>query len=205
MSLNGTAEYRASTMPIPDLVWRAVEAAEELGFELCVHPATGRLLSVLAGGVEPGGVIGETGTGTGAGLAWMATSADPSVSLLSVELDAERAEAAQRVFAGVPNVTIIHGDAGELFTRGPFDLLVHDGGWGTGKTGGAKVDPTDVLKEGGVMTDDDYTAMGTWPPTFKGELDEGRAYWLEHPGLLATEIRVTPSMAVVVARRTSRA
>jgi len=114
MSLNGTAEYRTWPGPVPELVGSAVKAAEELGFDLCVHPATGQLLGVLAGGVAAGGVIGETGTGTGAGLAWMATSAGRDVSLVSVELDAERAEAAKRVFAHTPNVTVIHGDAGEL-------------------------------------------------------------------------------------------
>ncbi len=111
MSLNGTAEYRSWPVVVPELVGRAVRAAEELGFELCVHPATGQLLGVLAGGVAPGGLIGETGTGTGAGLAWMATNADPEVALVSVELDAERAEAAKRVFVHTPNVTVIHGDA----------------------------------------------------------------------------------------------
>ena len=204
MSLHGTAEYRSSSIVVPDLVLSAVETAERLGFELCVHPATGRLLSVLAGGVAPGGIIGETGTGTGAGLAWMASSVGPDVSLVSVELDAERAEAASSVFAGVANVSVIHGDAGELFARGPFDLLVHDGGWGTGKTGGSKVEPAEVLKEGGVMTVDDYTPMETWPPMFRGQLDQSRAFWLDHPEMLATEIRVAPSMAVIVARRTSR-
>jgi predicted O-methyltransferase YrrM len=204
MSLNGTAEYRSTAVVIPELVGRAVAAAEELGFGLCVHPATGRLLAVLAGGVAPGGVIGETGTGTGAGLAWMASSAGPDVSLVSVELDAERAEAAKRVFAHTPNVTVVHGDAGELFERGPFDLLVHDGGWGSGKTGGSKIEPGEVLKDGGVMTVDDYTPFAAWPPMFQGRDDESRVFWLDHPEMLATEIRVTPQMAVIVARRTLR-
>lgn len=204
MSLNGTAEYRSWPGVLPDLVARAVRAAEELGFDLCVHPATGQLLGVLAGGVAQGGLIGETGTGTGAGLAWMATGAGRGVSLVSVELDAERAEAAKRVFLDTPNVTVIHGDAGELFDRGPFDLLVHDGGWGTGKTGGARIQPDQVLKDGGVMTVDDYTPFDSWPPRFKGGLDESRVFWLDHPGMLATEVRVTPTMAVIVARRTDR-
>lgn len=204
MSLNGTAQYRSWPGVIPDLVGRAIKAAEELGFDLCVHPATGQLLGVLAGGVAPGGVIGETGTGTGAGLAWMATSAGPDVALVSVELDAERAEAATRVFAHTPNVTVIHGDAGDLFNRGPFDLLVHDGGWGAGKDGGVRIQPGDVLKVGGVMTVDDYTPFKAWPPLFRGEPDDSRVFWLDHPEMLATEICVTPTMAVILARRTDR-
>ncbi len=54
------------------------------------------------------------------------------------------------------------------------------------------------------MTVDDYTPFETWPPTFKDSLDESRVFWLDHPEMLATEIRVTPTMAVIVARRTHR-
>lgn len=205
MSLNGTSMYAAlDDSDVPDLVRRAVAAAEELGFELCVHPATGRLLQSIAGGVAPGGLIGETGTGTGAGLAWMASRVDPTVSLVSAEVDADRVAAARLVFVDVPNVTILHADAGEVFDRGPYDLLVHDGGWGSGKSGDDRVDVGEVLKEGGLMTIDDLSPFSTWPPMFRGAVDEGRAYWLTHPAVLATEIPVAESMSVVVARRTTR-
>src|SRR5688500_196843 len=118
---------------VPALVRRAVEAAEALDFPLCVHLATGRLLHVLAGGVPPGGRIGETGTGTGAGLAWMATGVAPGVELVSVEVDPERHAAAVHLFAEHPRVTLLEGDAQLVFDRGPYDLLVLDGGWGSGK------------------------------------------------------------------------
>ena len=45
-----------------------------MGFESSCLPSHGRLLQVLAGGVGEG-VIGETGTGAGVGLAWMASGA----------------------------------------------------------------------------------------------------------------------------------
>lgn len=205
MTLNGTSLYSSVFQALlPPLVRRAVAVAEEIEFSLCVHPATGRLLQTLAGGVPQSGVIGETGTGTGVGLAWMASLADPSVSLVSVEIDAERAAAAREVFADSANVTVVHGDAGELFERGPFDLLVHDGGWGSGKTGGEVMCVGEVLNEGGLMTIDDFTPMVEWPPMFKGEIDQARAFWLAHPDLLATEIRVAAEMAVIVGRRTTR-
>lgn len=82
----------------------------------------------------------------------MASVADEDVSLVSVEIDPDRAVAAQRVFEDRSDVTVLHGEAAALFARGPFDLLVQDGGWGSGKMGGEKVDPTEVLTEGGVMT-----------------------------------------------------
>ncbi len=204
MSLNGTTHYsEIDRRQLPELVCRAVDAAIELDFELSVHPATGRLLQVLAHGVPMNGLIGETGTGTGVGLAWMVSLADPSVSFLSVEIDVDRARVATEVFRDDANVTVLHADAGELFTRGPFDLLVHDGGWGSGKTSEGRVDVTEVLKEGGVMTVDDFTPMDTWPPTFNGEVDHPRLHWLQHPDLLTTEVRVTEHLAVVVSRRTT--
>jgi hypothetical protein len=51
MSLNGTARYANTDFAMPPLVLRAVAAAEQLGFEFCVHPSTGRLLQVLESGL----------------------------------------------------------------------------------------------------------------------------------------------------------
>ncbi len=184
---------------LPTLVTNAVNEAIRLGFEFCVHPSTGRLLSVLAGGVPAGGLVGETGTGTGAGLAWMVT-ANPTARFLSVEKDGARVEAARRVFADHPNVEIIHGDAGELFERGPFDLLVHDGGWGSGKTDPRRIDPIVVLKPNAVMTIDDYEPMTQWPPLFDGKPDTARIDWLTDPRFVSTEITVADHMAVIVCR-----
>lgn len=189
---------------VPALVRRPVAVALELEFELCVHPATGRLLQSLAAGVVPGGAVAETGIGTGAGLAWMASFADPGVSFISVELDEDRATAAQEVFVDVPNVSVIHGDAGLIYEHGPFDLLVFDGGWGAGKTGGPVVELADVVKPHGSLTIDDSTPMREFPPMFNGQVDTGRHYWLTHPDVLATEIQVAPEMAVLVARHTPR-
>lgn len=203
MSLGGTFLYDLDDESVPPLVRRAVGAAVGLGFELCVHPGTGRLLQVLAAGVPAGGSVGETGTGTGAGLAWMVSGARPDVRFLSAEIDADRAAAAREVFADHANVRIIDADSATVFGDGPFDLLVHDGGPGSGKGGDEPVDPSEVLTEGGVMTVDDYTPMEAWPPMFDGSVDQSRLHWLTHPDLLATEVRVAPHMAVVVGRRTS--
>ena len=103
MTLGGTALNNACPPGVlPKLVEEAVDEALSIGFEFCVHPSTGRLLSVLASGVAVGGLIGETGTGTGAGLAWM-VSANPRARFVSVEKDGARAAAARRVFAQHPN------------------------------------------------------------------------------------------------------
>jgi predicted O-methyltransferase YrrM len=180
---------------VPALVQRAVVSAEGLGFPLCVHPATGRLLHALAGGVPPGGRIGETGTGTGAGLAWMATAAAPGVELVSVEVDEERLAAARDLFADHARVTLLEGDAQLVFDRGPYDLLVLDGGWGSGKRGDPTIDPLAVLKPGGMLTVDDLT------PGLPAEADAARQHWLDHPDVDATEVRVAPDCSVLLVRR----
>lgn len=201
MSFGGTSLYDLDDPALPPLVARAVRAARGAGFDLCVHPATGRLLATLAAGLPAGATIGETGAGTGAGLAWMASAARSDVGLVSAEIDPGRAAVAQDVFAEVSNVEVIAGDGREVLDRGPFDLLVQDGGWGAGKRGDGYLDPTQYLTANGVLTVDDYTPMTTWPPLFQGEPDQSRLHWLSHPELMGTEVRVAPDMAVLVCRR----
>lgn len=202
MSRGGTESYRhVGEAWVPQLVRAAVESAEELEFDLCVRPEIGRLLSVLAAGLPAGSLVGETGTGTGAGLAWMASAANQGVRFISYELDLYRAAAASELFEDQANVDVICGDAASIFERGPFDLLVHDGGHGSGKSpGSTPIDPAAVLRPGGTMTVDDYTPTATWPPRFGAMVDEGRVHWLEHPLLRSTEIRVAPDLAVIVCR-----
>ena len=202
MSIGGTASYgRLAGQDVPELVRAAVAAAVDLGFEFCVRQETGRLLGTLAAGLPAGSLVGETGTGTGAGLAWMVVAADSTVRFLSYERDRDRADAARNVFAHLPNVEVVCADSAELFTNGPFDLLVHDGGPGSGKIpGSGVVDPVELLRPGGTMTIDDYTPTTSWPPMFEGRVDEGRVHWLSHPALKSTEVRVAPDLAVVVCR-----
>ena len=202
MSRGGTSSYRRSDWTLfPQRVRGAVERAERLNFELCVRPEIGRLLAVLAAGLPDDSVVGETGTGTGAGLAWMVSAANPRVQFVSYEIDRDRAVAAQELFEDLGNVKVVCGDAAGIFERGPFDLLVFDGGPGSGKSGdSAPIDPAAVLRPGGTMTVDDYTPTTTWPPMFGSTVDESRVHWLEHPTLRSTEVRVAADLSVVVSR-----
>ncbi|HEY6314957.1 MAG TPA: class I SAM-dependent methyltransferase [Streptosporangiaceae bacterium] len=133
MSPHGTAAYDGLS-DLPPLVERAVSVARRAGFENSCRPEHGRLLFALASGAE---LIGETGTGCGVGLAWLASGARPGTRLVSVELDPARATLAAELFSALPHVTVICADWREMIHReGPFDLLVLDGG-AHGKKGGA--------------------------------------------------------------------
>ncbi|NBH11080.1 SAM-dependent methyltransferase [Amycolatopsis sp. SID8362] len=177
-----------------------MRAARHAGFDRSCLPEQGRLLRLLAGGVH-GGAIGETGTGFGVGLAWLAAGAGPGTTVVSVERDAERHAAASELFAGVPNVSIRHADWTDLAEAAPFDLLVLDGG-GQGKGAEPPLDPRRWLRPWGTLVIDDFTPMTSWPPTYDGAPDTARLHWLRHPDLLATELRLTPGSATIVARLT---
>jgi len=201
-----TALYAAWTN-LPSLVAQAVALANDVGFISCCTPEQSELLRVLARG-RMGGVIGETGTGCGAGLAWMASAVGPETRLVSVELDATRAAACQRLFAGLPNVTVLHGDWRVIATYGPFDLLILDGGGGGKRANDPPADPVGLLKPGGTLVLDDFhPPLEFWPEAAAPRDEDGRsataarAHWLQHPALFATEIRVRPEASTILATR----
>jgi predicted O-methyltransferase YrrM len=198
MAVGGNTAYR-DCRDLPELVRSAVALAESQRFDHSCRPEHGRLLSVLAAGWR-GGRIGETGTGCAVGLAWMVAATDRHTSFCSIEVDAERAAASAELFAAHDNVTVLHGDWTGLRAHGPFDVLVLDGG-GKGKdpTVDSPLDPTDGwLAIGGTVVLDDFT-----PASAPGaaEHDAARRYWLEHPVLHATEIRLAPDLATIIGVR----
>jgi predicted O-methyltransferase YrrM len=202
VAMDGTRAYDGRD-DLPPLVAAAVRAARESGFALSCLPAQGELLRLLAAGLGPWARIGETGTGCGVGLAWLASGASSTARLVSVERAPSVAEAARAVFRGTPNVEVVTGDWTALAGYGPFDLLVLDGG-GQGKGSEPPLDPAGWLRPGGVLVIDDFAPTDDWPPTYLGEPDRARLHWLCHPSLLATQIRVTPEMTTVVATYVDR-
>ncbi|MEU9124900.1 class I SAM-dependent methyltransferase [Streptomyces sp. NPDC048506] len=196
MSLRGTDAYQ-DVDALPALVQRAVRAARRHGFAYSCRPEQGRLLQVLAAGARQR--IGETGTGCGVGLAWLASGAADGVRLLSVERDQERARVAAEVFQDCAHIDVIHGDWAKIAPHGPYDVLVLDGG-GQGK-GDAAADPARLLAPGGTVVIDDFTPATTWPPRFDGAPDLPRLHWLDHPDLRATELRLAADLSVVVGTR----
>jgi predicted O-methyltransferase YrrM len=197
VSHGGTRAHLAAT-DLPPLVRAAAESAAALGFDQSCRPEHGRLLALLAGGVGPG-LIGETGTGCGVGLAWLASGAAPGARLVSVERDVARAAAARAVFTGTEGVRVLTGHWTELAAYGPFDLLALDGG-GQGKGTEPPLDVERWVRPGGLVVLDDFTPSAQWPPVHEGRPDAARLHWLRHPRLLATELPLTPTAATIVAR-----
>jgi predicted O-methyltransferase YrrM len=199
MSIGGTQAHR-DLAEAPAAVRAATAAAVGLGFGESCLPAHGRLLALLAAGVGDG-LIGETGTGCGVGLAWLAAGAAPAARLVSAERDPGRAAAARAALAGDARIEILDGDWTRLAERGRYDLLVLDGG-GQGKGDEPPVDVDSWLRPGALLVIDDFTPATAWPPQYQGRPDHARLHWLRHPRLLATELPLTPGMATVVARYT---
>ena len=101
---------------------------------------------------------------------------------------------------GSPQVTVRQGDWSEIYSYGPFDLLVLDGG-AHGKSGARPADPDILLRPGGTLVIDDLTPAQDWPSRFAGLVDEARMHWLGYSGLDATELRLAPDLAALVATR----
>lgn len=151
-------------------------------------PEVRRLLAVLAAGKR----CAELGTAFGEGAVAMASTAR---SLVTTELDSERARIARERLADLANVEFFEGDWREtLPPRAPFELVFLDaGGW--------KDDPEwkgqpaiDLLEPGGLLVKDDLT------PGLPGR-DPVREWLFGHPDLVATEILTTAQTAAILATR----
>ncbi|WP_409472283.1 S1 RNA-binding domain-containing protein [Streptomyces sp. HC307] len=198
MSISGTDAYDSTDL-LPPLVERALTAARAHGFPHSCRPEQGRLLHALAGGARH--LIGETGTGCGVGLSWLASGAGEGVRLVSVERDPERARVAAEVFADRPEVEVVTGDWRRIEEYGPYDLLVLDGG-GTAKSADdTPADPARLLTPDGTIVIDDFTPAADWPPLHEGAVDLPRRYWLEHPALQTVEIALADDLATLVGTR----
>jgi len=168
-----------------------------MGFTHSCSDETGRLLRTLASQFTAG-TIAEIGTGCGVGAAWMASALAPTARLVTIELDEMRANAAQTLFGGVPNVTVMLGDWSQLRGQPPLSMLFADGG--NAKGSGAS-DIIDMMQPGGLIVLDDLTPVEQWPPEWQGWQDPVRDFWLNEKRVIPTELRVSPTSAVLLATR----
>jgi predicted O-methyltransferase YrrM len=129
----------------------------------------------------------EVGTAFGEGAAAMSETA---ASLVTVEIDEERAAVARERLRGRPNVELLVGDWRELLPpRAPFELLFFDGG--RFEEAG---DSIELVAPGGLLVKDDLTP--DWPRP-----DPVRDLLFDHPQLVAVEILTTPRTAAIVAAK----
>ena len=193
------AAYRAMT-DLPPLVGRALRLAEGLDFRHSCAPEVGRLLRILASALGEG-VVAEIGAGCGVGAAWIVAGLDPALPFVTVERDPARAAAVRALFAGVPNVRVIEGDWRAVLPHGPFAMLFAD--VAAAKGAGAET-ALPALHPGGLRVLDDLTPEGRWTPEDRarwGGVDPVRAFRLNDPRLVATEVITTPESAVLLATR----
>jgi predicted O-methyltransferase YrrM len=185
---------RESVERAPPLVRRATELADRLGFARSCEPEVGRLLHVLA--AQRGRTrVGEIGTGTGVGAAWIVSALPPEVPFVTVELHPERAAASASLFAQDTHVRVLAGDWHELMPpEAPFDLLFYDGG-GKQQPDLDGEDVVALLAPRGLVVLDDLT------PGRPREGDPVREFWLGHADLAALELTLSPSLAAIVAVR----
>lgn len=181
---------------VPARVLAAERIAVEAGFEKSCIREVGRLLRTAAA-AKPGGVVAESGTGSGVGTAWLHSGLGVGARLVTVERDEKLARRAAGVFADDSRVGVLTGDWRLLEQHAPFDVFFCDGG-------GKRDDPrrvVELLAPGGILVLDDFTPSAEWPPRFGGEVDELRLFYLTHPELDATEVLTTPTSSAVVAAR----
>ena len=163
------------------------------GFPLACTPEVGRLLQLCASlrGIEK---ACELGTSYGVGTAWIESGLQRGATLLTVELNPDRAADARTLFADSASVEVISGDWTLARDRAPFDLLFSDGG--PKRAPGDPEKLAQLVRTGGIVVLDDYT------PEYPNKVgDLSRRIWLENPAYRAQELILAPDASVIVAVR----
>jgi predicted O-methyltransferase YrrM len=134
-----------------------------------VDAEVGALLRVLARAVGATRIL-EIGTAIGYSGIWLAGALPPSGTLLTMEMDAERARVARDHFARAglaDRANVIVGDASRMIAKvsGPFDLIFQDG---SKQLYVPLLDRlVDLLRPGGLLVTDNVLWDGEVVPGFK--------------------------------------
>ncbi|MEH7237668.1 O-methyltransferase [Bacillus sp. JJ1562] len=190
-----STEYRSNTY-IPELVQASKILAKRNSFEYSCSDEAGRLLSVLVGQITQGKIL-EVGTGFGVGSSWILSSIAPTVKFISVDHSKEKVDAVSKCIKH-NQAEFICGDWKDVITKGPFQFIFAD-------AAAAKTIEGELLLKtlnvGGMLFMDDFTPEEHFPEEWKGKPDKVREYWLNHNGLQATEIYLTPTASVILATK----
>ena len=178
----------SAPLELPEVVARAFDVSRRAGYVAFCRNETGRLLAALA----------EFGTGCGVGTAWLRSGVRPGAMILTAELDAKLAGAAQEIFVDDPQVEVLAADWSTLRDKGPFSLLFLDSGSPT------EVDVesvADLVEPGGIVVLDDFVPCAGWPPVTDGRVDTLREGWLSDERFTSVEVMVAADAAAIIATR----
>ena len=181
---------------LPPIVSRAFAVSARAGYVSFCRNETGRLLATLA--ATRSGTMAEFGTGCGVGTAWLRSGVRPGTQILSAELDADLATAAQEIFIDDPQVEVLAADWSTLRNKGPYSLLFLD----PSVPEDASVDAVaDLVEPGGIVVMDDFSPCEMWPPITAGRVDMLRENWLTDERFTAVEVMVAPDASALIATR----
>ncbi|MCI0518646.1 MAG: hypothetical protein L0Z70_00120 [Chloroflexi bacterium] len=188
--------YRAM-ITSPALVKRAQNLADQMSYRGSCSLEAGRLLQILTSQFHSG-VIGEICTGCGVGTAWIVNALSPSTSFFTIEADQARAAVVRTLFDPLLNVRVVQGDWREFVQNWQFGMLY-------ASASSDRAEHPEALMQS--LRDGSLIVMDGLPPQGKVSLKIGqeaarlRDFWLNDPRVLATELMVSPSEAVLLATR----
>ena len=181
---------------LPPIVRRAFDVSRRAGYVSFCRNETGRLLATLA--ATRAGTMAEFGTGCGVGTAWLRSGVRRGTQIISAELDADLATAAQEIFRDDPQVEVLAADWSTLRNKGPYSLLFLD----PSVPADSSVDAVaDLVESGGIVVLDDFAPCEMWPPITAGRVDILRETWLTDERFTAVEVMVAPDASALIATR----
>lgn len=174
-------------------------AGDNPGGPSCCLNEVGSLLRTLAA-AQPGGRIGEIGSGADVGTAWLADGLGSGATLVTTETDTTLAGAVQTLFANRRDVRVLASHWRQaLPDHGPFDLLFADGG--NAADPASAPDLASLVRPGGLVVVDDLTPEEDWPESWRGRPDPKREVAFRSGLFSSAEVLVRPGVAVLLMTR----
>ncbi len=202
-------------MEKPPLVIEAEKLAGELGFPLlpegrpvghdgpasaCVPPMGALLMALTAS--KPGGRIGEFGTGSGVGSAWIASGLQGGAVLVTCEIDTDLIRHVKALFKGRAEIDIRHTDWETMMVdEAPFDVLFMDSGVAEALVPDRWDEITEMICVGGQIIFDDIVPIGLWPDDWSERADVKREFAFRNPRVVSSEVGLTPLASALIVTR----